>query len=102
MALLMSLSIYSQDTLNILTSAQCESCKNRLESRMNKFKGVISSNLHIESKVFTVVIDTSLTNLNLVVQKVNDIGYDANGKQATKSAYKRLPECCRKEYKGTH
>ena len=68
-------SMNAQDTLRVNTSAQCESCKHRLETRMSKMKGVFSSNLNIESKVMTVVIDPKHTNLKSVEDKINEIGY---------------------------
>ncbi len=93
---------FASDTLIIKTSAQCESCKNRLESRLKKIHGIFSANLVIESKELSVVFDKALISPQDIETKVTEIGYDANGKEAKKAAYKRLPACCRKDYKGSH
>jgi periplasmic mercuric ion binding protein len=93
---------YAQDTSRIKTSAMCHSCKNRIESRLAKQKGILSSDLDIESKLLTVVYTKSEWSLEKLEEKITEIGYDANGKPAKKAAYKRLPACCRKDYQGSH
>lgn len=95
-------SLYGSDTTRIRTSAQCESCENRIESRLRKVKGIQSADLHVESKVLTVVYNPSIISSAIIEDKVTEIGYDANGKPAKKAAYKRLPACCRKDYQGSH
>ena len=92
----------SQDTVRIFTSAQCESCKNRLESRLVKQKGVQSVDLDISSKVLTIIYQSSTISKEALEEKVTEIGYEANGRPAKKAAYKRLPLCCRKDYQGAH
>ena len=100
--LVISKTSVASDTVIIKTSAQCNSCKIRLESRMVNLKGVLSSNLNIESKELIVVYDKELVSTPEIENKVTEIGYDANNKVAKKAAYKRLPACCRKDYKGKH
>lgn len=94
--------IQAQDTAKIKTSAMCESCKNRLESRLGKLAGISSVHLDIASKMLTVIYDPKDLNQEKLEEKITEIGYDANTKIAKKSAYKRLPACCRKDYQGTH
>lgn len=101
-SILFSAAIYAQDTVLITTSAMCESCKNRLESRLNKVKGIQKAVLDVDTKQLSVTFDGKLISKDAIEVKVTEIGYDANGKQAKKSAYKRLPACCRKDYQGTH
>lgn len=93
---------FASDSLVIVTSAQCESCKNRIETRLSKVKGILFSNLIIEKKELIVHYDKMIISPLEIEIKVTEIGYDANGKEAKKAAYKRLPACCRKDYKGTH
>lgn len=100
--LFISKSSVASDTVVIKTSAQCNSCKMRLESRMLNLKGVLSSHLNIESKELMVVYDKELVAIPEIESKVTEIGYDANYKAAKKAAYKRLPACCRKDYIGKH
>lgn len=95
-------SFQAQDTAVIKTSAMCNSCKNRLEARLEKVKGILSTNLEVESKLLTVIYDKSIIQLGIIEDKITEIGYDANKKMAKKAAYKRLPACCRKDYVGSH
>jgi len=100
--LIFSLHLNAQDTVKINTSAQCESCKKRLESKLSKIKGISNVDLDVDSKVLTVIYDKKMITSNNIEDKVTEIGYDANNKPAKKAAYKRLPACCRKDYKGSH
>lgn len=95
-------SIIAQDTAFIKTSAMCNSCKNRIESRMNKAKGIFNSDLNVDTKLLTIIYDKSIWTLATLEEKITEIGYDANTKIAKKAAYKRLPACCRKDYVGSH
>lgn len=90
------------DTLSVKTSAQCESCKNRLETRLKKIKGIEAVSLNVENKLLTVVYASSIISKDAIEVKVTEIGYDANDLPAKKGAYKRLPQCCRKDYQGSH
>ncbi len=99
---LFSSSLFGNDTTYIETSAQCYSCKYRIESRLHKVKGIISSMLNVDTKRLMVIYDKSIITVETIVTKVTEIGYDANGNPAKPAAYKRLPKCCRKDYKGSH
>lgn len=101
LACMLSSSI-AQDTTVIKTSAMCNSCKNRIESRLTKVKGLISFNLDVDKKLLTVVYDTSFIQIAAIEEEITKLGYDANLKTAKKAAYKRLPACCRKDYVGSH
>jgi copper chaperone CopZ len=100
--LMMSLVTVANDTTVIKTSAQCNSCKKRIETRLAKVKGIVSSSLHVETKELTVIYNKTDINLREIETKISEIGYDANGLEAKKAAYKRLPACCRKDYQGAH
>lgn len=85
-----------QDTIRIATSAQCEMCKNRIEKAMAYEKGVVKSDLDIESKVLTIVYKTAKTDPDRLKKAVTLIGYDADDLIADESAYSKLPPCCKK------
>ncbi len=97
-----STNIFAQDTVTIKTSAMCNSCKNRIESRLTKVKGIINSELNVDSKLLTIIYDKAAIHIDAIEEEITKMGYDANLKTAKKAAYKRLPVCCRKDYKGSH
>jgi len=96
------LDVLASDSLIVQTSAQCEMCKIRLEKRIKKINGILSADLNLGSKEFHIVYDSALISRDNIEIKITEIGYDANQKPAKKAAYKRLPACCRVDYKGEH
>lgn len=89
--------VFSQtDTLIIQTSAQCGMCKERIEKAMAFEKGVISSELNMESKELTVMYKLNRTDANKIKQAISKVGYDAGDVKANPRAYKKLPACCKK------
>jgi copper chaperone CopZ len=70
-------------------------CKERIEKRLNKLEGVISSDVDYEKKVTTVEYDTELISLDDIREEISDIGYDADKVKKDERAYKRLHNCCK-------
>jgi periplasmic mercuric ion binding protein len=85
-----------QAELKVKTSAQCGQCKDRLERAMAFEKGVISSDLNLEDKVFTVVYKPAKTNPDKIKTAISKTGYDADDVAADAKAYDKLPACCKK------
>lgn len=86
----------SSDTLKIQTSAQCEMCKERIETALAYEKGVVSSNLDMNSKIVTVVYKPAKTNADKIKTAISQVGYDADNVTADPKAYSKLPACCKK------
>ena len=87
----------SQDTtITIKTSAQCESCKKRIENNMAFAKGVKKVSLDVDTKVLTLTYDKKKTSTEKLKKSVAKIGYDADELPADKKAYDKLPKCCKK------
>lgn len=84
------------EKIEILTSAQCEMCKNRIETAMAFEKGIISSELNLETKVLTVIYKIGKTTPDKIRIAINKVGYDADGTPANVKAYNKLPPCCKK------
>jgi len=89
-------SAMAQDTLNIVTSAQCGSCKKLLEHDMRFEKGVESVSLNVDTKVLTVVYNSDKTTPEKLRTAVSKIGYDADDIPADPKAYLKLNDCCKK------
>lgn len=88
--------VVGKQTVEIKTSAQCEMCKTRLEKAFAYEKGVKSSELNVETAVFTVTYLPKKTNLEKLKVSITKIGYDADDLKANEKAYKELPGCCQK------
>lgn len=86
----------AQDTLKIHTSAQCETCKKKLEHDLRFEKGVESVNLNVENKILTVVYIPNKTNPEKIRIAISKIGYDADSVAADTKAYQKLNDCCKK------
>jgi copper chaperone CopZ len=96
---LLTLSTYAQstpkrDTLVIHTSAQCGDCKTRIEEALNASKGVVFSELDMESKDVTIVYKHSKTNRDALSIALTEAGYDADLRKANPKAVLELPKCC--------
>lgn len=88
--------IAQTDTLYMKTSAQCGTCKKKIERDMSFEKGVKKVQLDMETRVLMVVYKSEKTTPALLRQAVAGIGYDADSLAAKPEAYERLPACCKK------
>jgi periplasmic mercuric ion binding protein len=91
-----SQTVKKTDEVKILTSAQCEMCKDRIETAMAYEKGVVKSNLDLETKILTVKYKTDKTTTDQIRKAVAALGYDADDVVANDEAYQKLPNCCKK------
>lgn len=78
----------------IQTNAQCGDCKERIEGVLNFEKGIIYSNMDLESKIVEVKYNTNKTSLAKIKKTISDIGYKADEVEANETAQKALPACC--------
>lgn len=84
------------EELKISTSAQCNSCKERIEKAMAYEKGVYESELDLEDKRLTIRFNPKKTSPEKIRTALNKLGYDADNTKADWKAYSKLPDCCRK------
>lgn len=84
------------DTVFIQTSAQCGTCKKKIEHEMAFVKGVKTLNLDVKSRQLMVVYNPKKINTEGLRQTLSKIGYDADSVAADPKAYMKLPECCKK------
>jgi len=104
-AFLVSTSAFAQkkiEEIRIKTSAQCEMCKTRIETAMAYEKGVVKSNLDLETKDLIVTFKTSKTSPENIRKALNELGYDADETTANPIAYEKLPPCCKKPGDPSH
>lgn len=84
------------ETLVIATSAQCGSCKSRIEPALKAVKGVNAATLDLETKQVTVKYDAQKTSPDAIRKAIAAAGYDADNISANTDAYQKLPACCQK------
>ncbi|KAF0197840.1 MAG: Heavy metal transport/detoxification protein [Bacteroidetes bacterium] len=82
--------------LEIKTSAQCGMCKETIEKAMAFEKGVVKSELVVETKILKVTYRPAKTTPEAIRRAVSEAGYDADEVKADPTAYKNLSDCCKK------
>jgi copper chaperone CopZ len=102
MALAGSAQTKAQVTVKISTpTVQCEMCKNKIESYLKRYDGVLTATVNVKKKETTVKYLTDRTNEEVIKAVIANAGYDAAEISANPDAYKLLPKCCKKPEEGT-
>ena len=83
------------EVIKIKTSSQCGMCKDRIETALAYEKGVVKSDLNVETKVLTVTYKPAKITPEKIRELVTKVGYDADNVPADKVAYSKLPACCK-------
>lgn len=78
----------------IQTSAECGSCKERLEEKLNYTKGVKYAELDLHTMKLTVGYSPKKISLDEIKTTISELGYDADDVKANQQALKQLPSCC--------
>jgi periplasmic mercuric ion binding protein len=99
--LFMTLKVFSMGDKNveikIKTSAVCGMCKDRIEQGLAFEKGIKDVNLDVETKIATIKYNPSKITPDEIRKAISKLGYDADDVLADKTAYDKLPKCCKKE-----
>jgi copper chaperone CopZ len=83
------------ESVDILTSAICEMCKDAIEYDLIYEKGVKTADLDLESKVITVTYNPKKTSPETIRKRISLTGYHADSILRDKEAYEKLPACCK-------
>lgn len=83
------------ETVVIMTSAECDQCKERIEGALNYTKGVKFAELDVESRKLTVKFKNDVISLNEIKKQISALGYNADEVKADPAAYEKLPACCK-------
>ena len=86
------------ETVKIKTSAICEQCKETIEKKLAFTKGVMESNVDVDSKdkIVTVIFNPKKTTVDKIRKSIAEVGYDADEVLAMPAGYEKLAECCKK------
>lgn len=77
-----------------LPTLQCGMCKETIETKMQKMKGLKSIVVDVDDLSATVEYDADVVTLAKIEKSIADIGYDANDTRAKRSAQRKLDKCC--------
>ncbi len=98
----MQLQVYakgSTKSVDIKTSAVCESCEAKIEKGLKKADGVKKVSMNLDTKTVTVVFNPEKTDAEKIKKAITLLGYDADNMTADPAAYDKLERCCKKETK---
>jgi len=84
------------ESVNILTSAVCESCKARIEKALKSTDGVIDANLNLNNKKVKVKFNPDKITAGQIRTVIANTGYDADNVRHSETAFNNLPHCCQK------
>ena len=73
----------------------CLMCKDRIEKAAIRTKGVKSAIWNVETHELKLIYDERKTNLDIIKQKILDVGHDTEGLKATDEAYNSVHGCCK-------
>jgi periplasmic mercuric ion binding protein len=83
--------------IKIKTSAVCGMCKDRIEQGLAFEKGIKDVSLDVETKIATVKYNPAKITPEEIRKLISKLGYDADTVAADKTAYDKLPKCCKKD-----
>lgn len=79
-----------------IPQALCISCKDRIESQMKRYDGVLEVVVNYRKGEAKVKFLTDRTDIEQIKTAISNIGYDADDVVANPDAYQRLPKTCKK------
>lgn len=100
-----SAQVKAQQTIKLSTpSVQCEMCKKKIETYLNRYDGISLVNVNYKRKETTVKYLTDRINVEEIKTAITNAGYDVvvgeDIMTANEESYKRLPKCCKKPEDG--
>ncbi len=81
----------------IMTSAVCGMCKDKIEAAFKDVDGVMYAFLDVKTKKVKVKYDNNVIQLKDVKSLISMTGYDADDVKADPEAYDKLHFCCKKD-----
>lgn len=94
--------VASAQTKSVLTAkiktptVQCEMCKKKIETYLQRYDGVMSVVVNYKKKETTVKYLTDRTDIEQIKTAIANTGYDADDVPANEESYNKLPQCCKK------
>jgi mercuric ion binding protein len=77
-------------------NALCQLCKDRIETYLKRYDGVLEINVNYRKGETKVKYLTDRINIEEIKTAIANDGYDADDVPANEESYKRLPKSCKK------
>lgn len=84
----------STEEVQLITSAECGDCKERIEGKLNYVAGIRFAELDVPTKVLTVKFTPKKISLDEIQNILAEIGYASDDVKANPEAVAKLPVCC--------
>ena len=78
-----------------LPTIMCGMCEANIKDAFSSTDGIFKVNVDLDSKSGQVFYNSKKVSLAQIETAISNIGYRANNKKAVKSAYDKLPRCCK-------
>jgi hypothetical protein len=90
--------INNAKTETVKIYGNCGMCKETIETAAY-VKKEAKAEWNIDSKMALITYDSVKTNLNSILKRIAQAGYDSDENTAPNSSYEKLHECCKYERK---
>ncbi|MEW2921817.1 heavy-metal-associated domain-containing protein [Muricauda sp. ANG21] len=97
-ALMVMSSGHAQDknkSVSFEVKGNCGMCKSRIEKAAIKLKGVKYATWNPDTKAFEAIIDERKCSVDIIKERIAEVGHDSEGFTASEEVYDKLPECCK-------
>ena len=78
-----------------LPTIMCGMCEANIKDAFSSTNGIFKVNVDLDSKSGQVFYNSKKVSLAQIETAISNVGYRANNKKAVKSAYDKLPRCCK-------
>jgi copper chaperone CopZ len=86
--------VNSENSISITVFGACGMCQDRIEENALKVGGVEAASWDVDTRKLAVIIDPVIFDLDLLHQKIADVGHDTDLILADDDVYSALPGCC--------
>lgn len=90
-----SATVLHDETSTFKVYGNCEMCKKRIETTLQKNQHIKKATWDVKTKMLTVVYDPHLISLDAIHKIVADAGHDTDKVKASDAVYNKLPGCCK-------
>ena len=73
----------------------CGMCESNIKDAFSETAGIIKVNVDLEEKSGKIYFDSDKVSISQIEKQISAAGYQANNVVADKSAYDKLPRCCK-------
>ena len=100
-SIILSISLFSCGSSNVseanisLPTIMCGMCETNIIDAFSETAGIIKVDVDLEKKSGKIYFDSDRVSISQIEKQISSAGYQANNVAADKSAYDKLPRCCK-------